>query len=115
MGPTSRTFDELESGLSASTVEKTFKPMSVTRGCSRKLGKQEQTLRKQLEYFSGGGGNSSDSEEDEEVAGDVFKADVARWEEEVVQGVWEGGRRDVERVGWVHFRTCLESELLLLD
>ncbi|KAF3799155.1 hypothetical protein GCG54_00015342 [Colletotrichum gloeosporioides] len=34
----------------------------------RKLGKQEQTQRKQLEYFSGGGGNSSDSKEVEEVA-----------------------------------------------
>ncbi|KAI8165612.1 hypothetical protein K4K49_000621 [Colletotrichum sp. SAR 10_70] len=37
----SRTFDALESGLSASTVEKTFKPMSATCGWSRKLGKQE--------------------------------------------------------------------------
>ncbi|KAI8252719.1 hypothetical protein K4K58_007658 [Colletotrichum sp. SAR11_239] len=42
----SRTFDALESGLSASTVERTFKPI----------------------------GNSSDSEEGEEVAGDVVKA-----------------------------------------
>ncbi|KAJ4999236.1 hypothetical protein K4K48_004426 [Colletotrichum sp. SAR 10_66] len=124
----SRTFDALESGLSAGTVEKTFKPMSATCGWSRKLGKQEQTLRNQLEYLSGGGGNSSDSsdssdsKEGEEVAvgrgqgagerrsprrrdDDLVlaaeamakgrgaeEADVARWEEEVVQFAREFGK-----------------------